>query len=125
MSIMGLVIGLVLLTVVVLFVAAPVLRASRLSQVSPSNPQRERVLAYYERVVGAIRDLDEDHALGKIDASAYQRERALWAERGVQALSLLDGMGEDAAPASDLDAQIEDMVAHARLNAVTPKEAAQ
>jgi hypothetical protein len=125
MSLMGLLIGLVLLTVVVLFIAAPVLRASRPSQVSPSNLQRERVLAYYERVVGAIRDLDEDHALGKIDVSAYQRERALWAERGVQALSLLDGMGEDTAPASDLDAQIEDMVARARLNVVTPKEAAQ
>ena len=52
--------------------------------------QRERLLIYYERVLRNIRDLDEDHALGKIDEDEYTREREEWAQRGVQVLQALD-----------------------------------
>ncbi|MBK8024912.1 MAG: hypothetical protein IPK19_26710 [Chloroflexi bacterium] len=81
-----------------------------------------------------LRDLDEDFALGKIEPSLYEQDRAVWIERGVQALKALDALGAlppeapipqppaggavavGAAPASeeDLDAAVETAVRRAR-----------
>jgi hypothetical protein len=111
MSIEGLITGFVLFGAVVLLAALPLLRrdptfdhdTARLAR------QRERAQVYYERVLRNIRDLDEDHALGKLDDGDYQLERQLWAERGVQALRLLEQLqaGTMIVPASSDDTTID------------------
>ncbi len=69
-----------------------------------------------------MRDLDEDQSTGKIQPDAYEQERQLWAQRGVQILKALDELSEeDAVPLKvkrgkardgwDIDAAIEAAVA--------------
>jgi hypothetical protein len=80
------------------------------------DKQRERLLVYYERILRNIRDLDEDHALEKIAEDEYTRERAEWAERGVQVLQALDSLPQRetiaATPADDaaVDQAIDEMI---------------
>jgi type II secretory pathway component PulM len=113
-SVPGLIAALALTALVILFIAAPFWRRSQASTAqAAADLQRERVLAYYERVLRNMRDLDEDHALGKLDEAGYQRDRALWAEKGVQALRLLDTL-EAGSPAvlpsgdaAELDTAVE------------------
>lgn len=91
MSIEGLVIAVFIALLVLLLVALPFLSRGRQKTVDAlQEKQRERLLVYYERVLRNIRDLDEDHALGKIADDEYQQERELWAARGVQVLKALD-----------------------------------
>jgi hypothetical protein len=114
MSLPGLIAAFALTALVILLIAAPFLRRKPAPTAEvTAGLQRERVLAYYERVLRNIRDLDEDHALGKLDEADYQRDRALWAERGVQALKLLDtldagGVGvTPSGDAAEVDAAVE------------------
>lgn len=55
--------------------------------------QRDELLTTYERVVAMMRDLEEDRLTGKLDDETYQREHAMWSDRGVQVLAKLDEMG--------------------------------
>lgn len=92
MSLPGLLFALLLTAFVLMWIVTPMLQRQR---VTPSDDallekQRERLLLYYERVLRNIRDLDEDHALGKTDAEEYQQEREEWAQRGAQVLQALD-----------------------------------
>ncbi|MDX2161879.1 MAG: hypothetical protein SF162_11185 [bacterium] len=92
MSIEGLILGAILVTLTLLIIAAPLI--ARPEQRSTEDilieKQRERLTVYYERALRNIRDLDEDHALGKIDPADYAADRELWMQRGVQALKALD-----------------------------------
>ncbi|MFN8377744.1 MAG: hypothetical protein U0452_03655 [Anaerolineae bacterium] len=114
MSLAGLLGALVLTALVLAFIAAPFLRRSKgPDRRAATDLQRERVLAYYERVLRNVRDLDEDYALGKLDEADYQHDRATWTERGVQALKLLDQLDAGSAgvsassDAAELDAAVE------------------
>jgi hypothetical protein len=115
MSIAGLVIALVLLVGAALYVFLPLLNRQYISEAAFVDRQRERALAYYERVLTNIRDLDDDHATGKISEDEYQVERERWMQRGIQVLKLLDNLDNDEsivenrqADASEIDAAIED-----------------
>jgi len=90
MSIIGLISAVVMLLIVVIFIAIPLLKQQEQSAQSFSNKQRERALAYYERVLTNIRDLDDDLATEKIHQDEYEIERARWMERGVALLKMLD-----------------------------------
>lgn len=90
MSSAGWLIGLILIAVVLLLVIAPLLGRGRQRPDALSDRQRERLRVYYDRALRNIRDLDEDHALGKLDEDEYTAERAYWSERGIQALKALD-----------------------------------
>src|SRR5690606_23510218 len=96
MSIAGLVFFLLLLSGVAVLVAMPLLR--RESQTSAESlhiqKQRERLLAYYERVLTNLRDLDEDHATGKMPDEDYVVEREDWMQRGIEVLKTLDTLDE-------------------------------
>ena len=111
MSIEGLIVGFVLLSVVVLIIGLPLLRreAAFDSDAAQLARQRERVLVYYERVLRNLRDLEEDYTLDKLDNADYTYEREVWAERGVQALKTLEQLdaGILIAPASADDAAID------------------
>jgi cytochrome c-type biogenesis protein CcmI len=93
MSAEGLIAALVLTTVAVMIVVLPLLiRGAEDDEASLSRKQRERLAAYYERVLRNLRDLDEDHALGKLDDADYQYDRAEWLQRGAHVLRALDAL---------------------------------
>jgi len=99
MSIGGLIFFFIMLIGVIVVVAMPLL-ARPLPPARPEDPliarQRQRLGVYYDRVLANLRDLDEDHALGKIEPALYAADRALWVERGIQALKALDTLEERA-----------------------------
>ncbi|MBI1282252.1 MAG: hypothetical protein GC179_29265 [Anaerolineaceae bacterium] len=92
MSLPGLVMGLVIVVGLVLFVAGPLLQRSDTTTTEDERieKQRERLLIVYERVLGNIRDLDEDHTTLKMSDEDYATERELWVQRGIQVLKTLD-----------------------------------
>lgn len=88
---------------------------------------REKLLVDYERVLTAIRELDDDYRLGKLSQETYQTEREAWAEQGTALVEQLDKLKGPAAPPrppiskppkgpqpdadSDLDAALEQAIA--------------
>ena len=96
MSIAGLVFFLLLLSAIAVLVAMPLLR--RESETSAESlhiqKQRERLLAYYERVLTNLRDLDEDHTTSKMTDADYAAEREDWMQRGVEVLKTLDALDD-------------------------------
>ncbi len=92
MSLPGLIMGLVIVVGVLLFVASPLLQRSRTATTEHLliEKQRERLLIVYERVLGNIRDLDEDYTTQKISSEDYAAEREVWVQRGIQVLKTLD-----------------------------------
>lgn len=129
MSLAGLLAALILTALVLAFIAAPFMRRRAVPERRAADLQRERVLAYYERVLRNVRDLDEDHALGKLDEAEYQHDRELWVERGVQALKLLDSLDAGSggvsasSDAAELDAAVERAVQAAVEQIRTTQEA--
>ncbi|MBL8132460.1 MAG: hypothetical protein JNL42_11430 [Anaerolineae bacterium] len=129
MSLEGLLFTLILAAAVLFIIAAPLLirrRAQDAPGTTPGDLQRERLQAYYDRALSNLRDLDEDFALGKIEPALYEQDRAVWVERGVQALKALDllaslhGAGDGSSGDGDLDQAIEAAVKAAqrtKLNA--------
>lgn len=120
MSLVGFALSLLILLVLSAYVFLPLLQNRTSGAAASLDKQRERALAYYERVLSNIRDLDDDHATGKIAADEYERERERWAQRGVQVLRLLDEMDNEqhliadrGADAATIDAAIEESIAHA------------
>lgn len=117
MSASGLIVTILLVTMVIVIIALPFLGSSRRKAAADEAllKQQDRVIAYYERALQNIRDLDEDHTLGKISEESYRQDRELWAQRGAQALKLLDQLtAENSQPADNLDSAIEQMVAQSR-----------
>ena len=117
MSIVGLISAVVMLLLVVIFIAIPFLSQQRQSARAFSNKQRERALAYYERVLTNIRDLDDDLATDKIHQDEYEIERERWMERGVALLKMLDELdntnpiiANENANDADIDQAIEQAI---------------
>jgi len=94
MSLPGLIMGLVIVVGVLLFVAGPLFQRpiTTTSDDVLIEKQRERLLIVYERVLGNIRDLDEDHTTHKMSDEDYTNERELWVQRGIQVLKTLDAL---------------------------------
>jgi len=94
MSLPGLFMGLVILVGLLLFVVTPLMRPAGAD--TPVDilveKQRERLLMVYERVLGNIRDLDEDLTTNKMSEADYTTERELWVQRGIQVLKTLDAL---------------------------------
>ncbi len=111
MSIQGLVFALLLLLFVLIWIVLPFQqREARASSTDPLlEKQRERLLVYYERVLRNVRDLDEDHALGKLNEDEYLSEREDWTQRGVQVLQALDTLAEREliAPTAPADREVD------------------
>lgn len=94
MSLPGLFMGLVIVLGVVFFVAGPLFQ--RTNTITSDDElvakQRERLLMVYERVLGNMRDLDEDHTTLKMSDGDYATEREMWVQRGIQVLKTLDAL---------------------------------
>lgn len=112
MSPEGLLIGVAIVVLCGIFILEPLLRhreAEFHTDTALTERQRERLLIYYERILTNIRDLDEDHATGKMPAENYAQEREAWVQRGVQVLRALDSLaGQSALAPTDVnDAAID------------------
>jgi hypothetical protein len=109
MSIAGLVFFIVALGVTGALIAAPLLRRDQGQTADEIHiqKQRERLLVYYERVLTNLRDLDEDHATGKMPDDAYALERDEWQARGIQVLRAMDSLENE----SMIPAEIRDEAA--------------
>lgn len=117
MSLPGLLFALLLTAFVLVWIVMPLLRREAKSDDDQLLvKQRERLLVYYERVLRNIRDLDEDHTLGKLDEAQYATEREEWAQRGAQVLQALDTIADRTmiavTPAEDaaVDRAIDDSI---------------
>lgn len=94
MSVTGLLFAFALSAALLVWVLLPLLRGRDRRMSLLLDRQRERALAFYERALTNVHDLDEDHATGKISPEEYQAERAFWVDQGVRVLKLLDELDE-------------------------------
>jgi hypothetical protein len=114
MSLPGLFMGLVIVLAVLFFVAGPLFQRPDVTTSDDEliQKQRERLLLVYERVLGNMRDLDEDHTTLKMSDEDYITERELWVQRGIQVLKTLDALNAknmvtNSTEAEDIDRAID------------------
>lgn len=119
MSIFGLITAIVMLLVVVAYILLPLIQNDAIDADIFRNKQRERALAYYERVLRNIRDLDDDLATDKISREEYTVERERWMGRGVELLQMIEKLDDahnitdslqSEANDADIDAAIENAI---------------
>ncbi len=114
MSVAGLIFFLLLLGGTAVLVGMPLLRRESDTDGDSLHiqKQRERLLAYYERVLTNLRDLDEDHATGKMHDDSYAAEREDWMQRGVEVLKTLDTLDDHSIvpPAVQDDAAVDEAI---------------
>ncbi|MCC7360055.1 MAG: zinc ribbon domain-containing protein [Anaerolineales bacterium] len=119
MDIGSILLGLALVLVAAFIVAQPLVagEAQRERQPGPADQLR----AEHERVLLQLRDLDFDHATGKINEEDYAEQRALLVAQGVSVLKQLDALSagllaQAAAPAlgRSADYEIEAAIAQRR-----------
>jgi hypothetical protein len=131
MDIGSILLGLALLFLVSFIVARPLLEGSRFRERQPGPA--DQLLAERERVLVQLRDLDFDHATGKIMDADHAAQRAVLVARGVELLKQLDALAAAVTPAAPaarranghgytVDAEIEAAVARARRPAAVPVE---
>lgn len=101
MSAVGLIAGVLLLTVLMIWVAMPLFERRASAGAESAQRQRETLSLSYERALRNVRDLDEDYALGKLNPEEYAADREHWVARGAQILRALDALdaARPAAPA--------------------------
>lgn len=111
MSVEGLLFAFILVAMVGLWVFYPLFMARR-SIDAQNSQQRERLLTLYAQTLRNIRDLDEDHATGKINADEYQHEREDATQRGIALLKALDSLEAQGimTPDTQADASIDDAI---------------
>ena len=115
---------LALLVLVGLFIARPLIDREAVV-VSPEEDQQEHeistLLAERDRILTALHELDFDHALGKIPEQEYPPQRALLMQQGADVLRKLDEY-DQVAPATDIEARIEEAIAERRAISVGQEE---
>jgi hypothetical protein len=121
------IISIVVFVLGVAWLAWPLVQRSSARLQADSARQRERdlLLTHYERVLTILRDLDEDHALGKLASEPYAIERERWGAEGAALLEALERTGGQkpvkapaaaaapAEPQSDADAALDDAIEQA------------
>lgn len=108
MSLVGLVAAILIFFILLIVTIVPFLFNENDAALSFRNKQRERALAYYERVLTNIRDLDDDLATDKINHAEYELEREKWMSRGVELLAMLDELDKQQNIVNNLDANASD-----------------
>ena len=102
---------------VVAFLARPLVER-RASAVTAGEHQLSALQAERDKILTMIREIEMDHAMGKIGADDFQAQRSALVVRGSAVLREIDALGGATAastvPADDLDAAIEAAVASRR-----------
>jgi hypothetical protein len=101
-----------LIVLVVAFLARPLVE-KRASAVTAGEHQLSALQAERDKVLTMIREIEMDHAMGKIGADDFQMQRATLVARGSSVLREIDRLGA-AAATDDKDAAIEAAVAARR-----------
>jgi hypothetical protein len=111
MDIGSLLFGLALLLVVVFVAAQPLLERPA----APGSPASaaDALQAEREAILAVLRDLDFDHATGKITAEDYAAQRARLVQRGAEVLRVLDAQSD----ADPTEVDIERAIAARRRRA--------
>jgi hypothetical protein len=112
------VVGLIL--AVVAFLARPLVE-NRGLVVNAGDHRLSALQAERDSILTMIREIEMDHAMGKIGANDFQEQRAALVARGAAVLRELDVLGGASGP-DDVDAAIEAAVA-ARRGRTAPKTA--
>jgi hypothetical protein len=110
-------IGLALLAAVAFIVARPLLEQRGLPREKTLTPA-DQLVDQREHILSALRDLDFDHATGKIADEDYTPQRAQLVAEGVAVLKQLDALGFSE---NHMDDEIERAVA--ALRARKPRDA--
>ena len=127
MDLGSLLLGVALLVAVAFIIARPLLERAR-SEAGDAGPA-EALMAERERVLAALRDLDFDHAMGKLLDDDYQAQRARLVADGATILRQLDALPSGRAPeavpgteptAADLDRDIEQAIKQRRARTAAP-----
>lgn len=123
MSVIGIGMGIAMVVAFLIIVVFPLLFEEPETTADFRSKQRDRALAYYERVLTNLRDLDDDLATGKIHRDEYNTEREVWMERGTEILQMLDELDhkhnvtenlKSNATNADIDHEIERVIADHR-----------
>jgi hypothetical protein len=124
MDLASLMLALALFLIATAFVLRPILQPA--APEDTTNPDTNFLQARRASVLSALADLDFEHATEKIDRPDYESERNQLVADGVAILKQLDA-ADLTAPAivNDLDARIEEAVAHIRKPESTPAVAHQ
>jgi hypothetical protein len=116
MDLGSILLGAALLIVVAFIVARPLLDRAGARDRAPGPA--EALLFERERLLTALRDLDFDHATGKLVEEDYSAQRAQLVAQGAEVLRQLDALGPapdgDARPRVDHDSEIEQAIARRR-----------
>jgi len=125
MDIGSILLGVALLLVVAFVVARPLLDRTGLHEHEPGPA--DELLGEHERVLAALRDLDFDHAMGKLVEDDYAAQRAALLAQGAAVLKQLDQVAPGATaptaarPADEgVEAEIERAVARRRARPAAP-----
>jgi hypothetical protein len=92
MSIGGLIVLFLAVALVALIVGVPLFLRPKDTPSQIAQREREQVQIAYDRVVRNLRDLDEDHALGKLNTQHYYYQREQLAAQGTALLQRLDSL---------------------------------
>lgn len=91
MSFTGLLIAIVSAVVLAALIFDPLMRSSETGnavsvEADAIQRQRESLRLAYDAVLQTLRDLEEDHTLGKLSDSEYEAEKKRWNIEGVRLL---------------------------------------
>lgn len=102
---------------VLLFVFTPLFDPrGTLDQTSRNETRRRALIEQRDMVYEAIRELDFDYRMGKVEADDYRQTRARYTARAVEFMKALDNAAAESPddPAESLDDQIEREIAAIR-----------
>ena len=106
---------LALLTLVAMYLAQPFLER-RAKVVSAEELELSSLLSERDRYINALKELDFDHALGKIPAGEYPAQREDLLNKGVDALRRLDAFQSDEAKSTTAEDRLEAVIASRRAD---------
>ncbi len=93
------------------------------SGLARAHPELSRLQAQRERLLDAIQELDNDHAMGKVPPEEYQQQRRQLTVMGANVLRQLDQLS-DAAPETGLELALESRVAELKQQLNSPASGA-
>lgn len=107
----------VIVTAVFIFVFRPFMTArGRVGQTDAGSGRGNRLVEDREALYDAIRELDFDHRMGKVEEDDYRATRSRYESRAVE---LIKAIEETAAPAQDIEDRIEREIAALRQKDTT------
>ena len=121
---MAILIGLVILAAVAYYVSRPLTQSRR--AVTANGPDTLSLAAQRDTLYTQIKELDMDHATGKVNDDDYARVRADLMAQATEVLKQIDGVAQQPASApvaATLDDEIEALIAARRKTAPVPAPA--